>query len=368
MITGGTFGTVVYDYTGPTSGDIDLSDYGLMLHYTGLDPISNDGSAASAVFNLPASGDNATLAISSPGMLTLSSSPVTFESTTFAMPSTSLTVNTNGGDDTLEVEPSNGYAVSVDGGAHTVGDTLVVDAAGTYAINTGSEIRVQGFANIAYTAFETVNLLNAALTPMILYVDDSWVGTAAGADPDGLGAAINFGVDAFATIQAAINAAVSGTIIYVHSGSYTEALTIDESLTISEIDGIGTVDVDAGLAFNGVDILPTTSSISVTIDGLDFSGASTNGIHVGKSGANLANLTLTNSSVSGGLTGVWVDGGTLDMTSTLISGVGVFGVQVGNLGDADITDSEITGTVTTAAGVIVSSGHARYPEQHSNER
>ena len=160
IINGGALGSVTYDYTNANDGDIDLGN-GLVLHYTGLDPISNSGTVANAVFNLPATGDNASLVISSPGMLTLSSSPATFESTTFATPSSSLTVNANNGDDTLSVQPSNNYTVSVDGGGQTTADTLNVDAAGAYAINTGSQIRVQGFANIAYAAFETVNLMNA---------------------------------------------------------------------------------------------------------------------------------------------------------------------------------------------------------------
>ena len=232
-----------------------------MLHYTGLDPVSNSGTVNNAIFNLPATGDNASLVISSPGMLTLWSSPATFESTTFAMPSSGLTVNANNGDDTLTVQPCNGYTVTVNGGNQTTADTLNVDMPGRYAINTGGQIRVQGIADIAYAGFEAVNLTNVGICVTTLYVDDSWIGLAPvpirmASDP-----AINFGVDSFATIQDAINAAVNGATILVHSGVYQEALTIGKSLIFNQLDGVGSVDVDASptFAFNGVDIVPTTT-------------------------------------------------------------------------------------------------------------
>lgn len=330
-IIGGTFGTVAYSYTNANDGAIDLGN-GLVLHYTGLDPVSNSGTVNNAIFNLPATGDNASLVINSPGMLTLSSSPATFESTTFAMPSNGLTVNANNGDDTLSVQPSNGYTVIVNGGSQTTADTLNVDAVGAYAINTGSEIRVQGFANIAYAGFEVVHLINPGVLTT-LYVDDSWTGTTPGADPDGLGAAINFGVDSFATIQDAINAAGSSvTTILVHGGLYHEALTIGKTLSFNQLDGAGSVDVDASqtLAPNGVDIVPTTTTpINVSFNGFDFSGASSNGIHVGKNGTALANLILSNCTITGALTGVWVDGGSGKFQGNTLTGNNV-GIRVEN--------------------------------------
>jgi hypothetical protein len=52
------------------------------------------------------------------------------------------------------------------------------------------------------------------------YVDDDWAGTPNGADPDGSGPATQFGTNAFATIQAAVNAAASGDTIDIAPGVY----------------------------------------------------------------------------------------------------------------------------------------------------
>src|SRR3954470_22821133 len=56
----------------------------------------------------------------------------------------------------------------------------------------------------------------------VIYVDDSWVGTTPGSDPDGTGPATNFGADAFATIQEGVNAATSGGTVNVYAGTYDE--------------------------------------------------------------------------------------------------------------------------------------------------
>lgn len=69
-------------------------------------------------------------------------------------------------------------------------------------------------------------------------------------------------------------------------------------------------------------------------------------------------VTLADATISGGLVGVSVNGGKLDMSSTIIQGVQSFGVQVSNLGDADIDASEISGTATSPAAVLSSSGNA----------
>jgi parallel beta-helix repeat protein len=55
-----------------------------------------------------------------------------------------------------------------------------------------------------------------------LYVNDDWSAVSAGTDPDGAGPALKFGVDSFATIQAAIDAATAGTTINVYPGDYSE--------------------------------------------------------------------------------------------------------------------------------------------------
>ncbi len=101
-IVNGNQGTVTYGY-GATYGDgtVAMSNYGTIT-YTGLEPISNTGTAADVIFDLPsASANNATLADIGGGMTRLSAP--TFEQTDFATPSGSVTLNRGHVDDTFNV-------------------------------------------------------------------------------------------------------------------------------------------------------------------------------------------------------------------------------------------------------------------------
>ncbi len=96
-IVGGTQGDVVYNYTNAHDGSIVLQNYGT-INYTGLEPISNSGSATNLVFNLPGGGDQARLKNLGGGTLRLESTAgvPTFEQTDFATPSGSITINSDG--------------------------------------------------------------------------------------------------------------------------------------------------------------------------------------------------------------------------------------------------------------------------------
>ncbi len=103
---GATFATHTYDYANANDGTITLNDGAddTTINFTGLEPITNDGTATDIVFNLPATNDDASLAdtgTSSDGMMSLISNSTTFEATTFVVPTTSLTINAGDGDDTV---------------------------------------------------------------------------------------------------------------------------------------------------------------------------------------------------------------------------------------------------------------------------
>jgi parallel beta-helix repeat protein len=157
-----------------------------------------------------------------------------------------------------------------------------------------------------------------------------------------------FGYNAFDTVATALAAAVDFGTIHVLAGTFVESLAIAQNVIIEgQSDAQSLVDADG--ASTGIEI---DGIATVQISGIGLFNFSSTGIHV------QGELTLAESSISDGLMGIWVDGGTLAMETTLVTGASIFGVQVSDSGVATIDNSEITGTGSTAAGVIVSSGNA----------
>ena len=74
--------------------------------------------------------------------------------------------------------------------------------------------------------------------PPIVYVDDDWVGTTPGDDPDGAGPATNFGYDSFATIQDGINGVAAPGNVIVYAGTYDEDVAANKAdVTLFGTDG-----------------------------------------------------------------------------------------------------------------------------------
>ncbi|MDF1754813.1 MAG: autotransporter-associated beta strand repeat-containing protein [Verrucomicrobiales bacterium] len=102
-IVNGTLGKVTHHMTGPDSGEIDLdSDASVEIEYTGLEPVDMSGSTATdIVLNLAGtSPHNAQLSDIGGGIFRFESTDATptFESTDFAAPSGSLTINGDASD------------------------------------------------------------------------------------------------------------------------------------------------------------------------------------------------------------------------------------------------------------------------------
>ncbi|MDZ4657266.1 MAG: right-handed parallel beta-helix repeat-containing protein [Bythopirellula sp.] len=196
-----------------------------------------------------------------------------------------------------------------------------------------------------------------------LYVNDTWIitndadlslsltaGDTVMSDIGAGDAAISgliFGTDAFSTIQDAISAAaLSDDNINVLTGAYSGALSVNKNV---DIIGAGDADVSLNAGGDSTGIM-ISSGFDVSLSGITLSNFSATGIRT------QGDLTLSNSTVDGGFVGVWVDGGTLDMTSSIVQNAMIFGVQVG--GNTTIASSEISAVATSAASVIVSAGHA----------
>lgn len=103
IISGGSQGTVSYNYTNASDGSVAMSYFGT-VHYTGLEPITNTGIATDVIFNLPAGLNSATLSddgTDNNGLSRLSGA--TFEQTDFSNPTGSLTINRGSSADQITV-------------------------------------------------------------------------------------------------------------------------------------------------------------------------------------------------------------------------------------------------------------------------
>src|ERR1041385_2517526 len=136
-----------------------------------------------------------------------------------------------------------------------------------------------GQGAVDYTPFLTALSPCAPVSPppLIVYVDDDWVGTTPGTDPDGgAGPAANFGFDSFATIQDGINGVAAGGTVIVYAGNYTvSGANITKAVTLNGAK----VGVDARRAGRGTGesiILGSgfgtfqLSAANITFDGFTF--------------------------------------------------------------------------------------------------
>ncbi|MBA3481995.1 MAG: right-handed parallel beta-helix repeat-containing protein, partial [Pirellulales bacterium] len=169
-------------------------------------------------------------------------------------------------------------------------------------------------------------------------------------DGDAIVAGKFFGYDAYSSLTDSLAAVAANGTIHVLAGSFTGALNINKNVTIDgQSDSLSLI--NAGGASTGIFV---GSGNNVAIDDVALSGIGAAGVGVHVQG----NLDLTDSTVTGGQTVVFVDGGDLDMLRTRAQAAptfSIYGVSVAGGGVADIVDSEITGNgVSTAAAVAVS--------------
>ncbi|MBV9467892.1 MAG: CHRD domain-containing protein, partial [Abitibacteriaceae bacterium] len=174
QIVGGSETSATYTY-GSTdanghNGTITLVNGGTtaLYHYTGLAPITNTGTASDIIFNLPSGdgdnlaqlGDNGNL---NDGLSRLSSGNATFETTDFANPTNSLTINDSSDGETVRVSRlDNGYtsSITVNGGAGA--NTLTVNNSNDFAASvynlTPTSIVGSTLPPVTYNNIQTLNV------------------------------------------------------------------------------------------------------------------------------------------------------------------------------------------------------------------
>jgi hypothetical protein len=251
-----------------------------------------------------------------------------------------------------------------------VASTVPIWLASANSTNVGRKPRLT--TPPVFSHSNTKRNLNSAPVAATIYVDDGWVGTPAHSDPDSAGPATDFGVDSFATIQGAVNAASPGDTVLVYAGNYTEQVTISKNLTLTgentattvlhtpatlspRIGGTFTlvqVDTSAVVNMSGLTIsgpyAPTNACADPVYYGIFVVGGADLNLH----DAAVTNIQLTPASLHGCQTGIAVRAGSmaLGQTATLtvdnmaISGYQKSAIIVDNTGSSGtITNNTITG-------------------------
>ncbi len=114
MITGGAQGTVSYNFGNSTTGNVVMSNFGT-VNFASITPITNSGGATDVIFNLPNVTNAATLGDDGTAANTLSRlSGATLPQTDFANPTTSLTIHSLSGADTLTISALPDFSASLD--------------------------------------------------------------------------------------------------------------------------------------------------------------------------------------------------------------------------------------------------------------
>lgn len=197
-----------------------------------------------------------------------------------------------------------------------------------------------------------------SFNPITVFVDDDWVGLPSGVDPDGSGPAASLGLDAFTTVQKAVDIVRDSGHVIVASGFYAEHVHITRQVAI-EGAGADRTTLDGGGVGIVVDIAATAD---VDLSGIRIQrGAGVDGAGV----RNLGSLQITESAVtdntsqrgagvfnagtlllsSSGIWDNWASGagggiynaGTLNITNTTISGNTANGGSGGGLSSAGDT-------------------------------
>jgi CSLREA domain-containing protein len=298
FITGGSQGTVTYHYTNAHDGTIVMSNIGPVT-YTGLDPISNTGTAADIIFELPPGSNDATLADDGTvGNTMLRLSGATFETTDFANPTASLTIKRGSAADTVAVNTLPDFNASLTIGSFstiTFNGAITLAANNSLAANASVAIDLSNGANILSTSGTgTISLTAANVTGggnlstsgglTISNTGSSSILSGVIAGPGGL------------TKLGAGTLALSGTNTYtgataVNLGQLNIDGSIDSNTTVSSgatLGGRGTINSTKTLTVNDSVLAPGTSPGILNTGNVTLNSSSTFAVEIG--GATPGNL------------------------------------------------------------------------------
>lgn len=220
-------------------------------------------------------------------------------------------------------------------------------------------------ANSFYDQTTAANTATPAVGDLV-----NWLASGPFAEVDGL----KFGVNAFTSIQAAVNAAASGDTIDVATGTYIENIEISQPVslvgagvqTVLHASQVPGATLGVGVAINAA--AGTTSIAGFTIDGFRTgvnvdSGAAamlsndTISNSLGSGIFNSGALTLVDSSLVHNQGGTQGAGGGLDnggtatvIASTFAENFAIRGGGIYNIGTLTVSDSTFSGNLANVAG------------------
>jgi hypothetical protein len=245
QITGGSFTTDTYNYTDANDGSITLDTQ--TISYTQLTPILNSGTAANVVLNLPTAGANVAVLEDSGGSILVHSNNATFEDTTFANPSGSLTINRGAAGDTIDVTSANLASAFTIGASAAPFATATIDQPLTLNVGAGA---------LAVNA-NTINV-NAAIDTSggsagaVSFNEGTALTIAAGATINASGAVTQTGAGAV-SLAAGITTAAANV-------NFASAVSVNAAVQIATSgNGPGHGDITFSAPVNDANAMPTNS-------------------------------------------------------------------------------------------------------------
>ncbi|MCA9049657.1 MAG: hypothetical protein KDA89_13070, partial [Planctomycetaceae bacterium] len=365
------FSSVTHNLTNSSSGTVTIDENGggtdFTISYTGLEPVTDNLSAADRVFDFTSSADETiTLIDNNDGTLTIDSTQS--ESVTFAAPTNSLTILLNGGGiDTVNIGALNGAEANFDitvtgsGSDDILSSASLIDVQGnSFAATvgriqlTGGGLTTTGNGAVSLTANQFVELSNTAISTVdggitILANSAAGAGNFHGVDVNGT----------TVTTTGIGDISITGTGGTTAGGATQHGVTVRASAVIQstatgadagEIQLSGTGGAGA-IGSSGVRLVPSSSVVSVDGDIL-IVGNGGPGTSGEARGVNLQNGGIISS------TGTGVNAATITIIGTGGTNGGATdgnsGVYLSQSGGDNITsvagDISITGTGGVSTG------------------
>jgi fibronectin-binding autotransporter adhesin len=299
-IIGGSQGIVTYNYSNSSDGSVAMSNYGT-INYTGLEPISNGGSATDIIFNLPPGADDAFLeddGTAANDMSRLRSHNGTFEVTTFSHPTGSLAINAGAGDSlTISLVDSLTAAHAAAFGADTIrvgqiATTGIVSLAATGLIGESSPSDAEDDVSALSLMLSSGNGIAAASNPLETSVTNlAWSSGAGGAFVTNSGPLTIGSLSAFsttiiggsgsggATIQAASPLTVASDVIMGGAVNLTagesatddvDNLTVNPGITVRSTGNSVTLNSGDNTTVHSAAIILAATTVTINIDHADL--------------------------------------------------------------------------------------------------